>query len=118
MCKTPPLGSSRIGAASSTKLAAMPDHENGGAYYHEQLRERLITEADDPNLTARLIAEFEAAQRDEERIEAEQGRSYDELVDKLWADDDHDDFDDEDGDEEVDGHAESLRRSDIRESLA
>ncbi len=94
----------------------MPDPENGDAYDAE-LRERLITEADDPNLTARLIAEFEAAQRDEERIQDEQGRSYDDLLDKPW-DDDFDRDDDEDGDEDVDGHDESLRLSDIRESLA
>jgi hypothetical protein len=86
----------------------MPDHEDGGGYDVE-LQERLIAEADDPDLTARLIAEFQQAERDEERIGAEQRRTYDELFDGLRDDEFNRDDDDDDA---------SFRLSEIRESLA
>lgn len=90
----------------------MPE-QTGDDAYDAELRERLMTEATEPDLTARLIAEFESAELEEERLDAEQERAYDELVDKL----DELDEDDEEDEYEEDSHDDPLHLVHLRDSL-
>lgn len=87
----------------------MSDDED--RYYDAELRQQLLSEAEDPELTAQLIEAFEAAHQADERARDIQQREFDELLDRVWDDEPEED----DEDDEEDG---PLSRIELRESLA